>query len=240
MSTALTGTGPQVVAQQIHSSSSDQLHNIGELVHANNGRAFRYCLNGAVAMLAGRLQQRQAEITGDQDLTAVAAAAGDTQFVSTSTVTVDENEYAGGWVMITVTPGVGRQYQISGHAAFSAAAPTINLVDPIEVALTTTSRADLVHNPYNDVVIYPTTATGGPAGISVHPIVASEFGWIAVAGVNVCLVDTTAVVGLGVSAADGSITGAVDDVTHATEAPVGIAMTGIADTQYGPIKTHLI
>ena len=240
MSTALTGTGPQIVAQQIHSSSSEQLHNVGELVHANDGRVFRYCLNGGTAMLAGRLQQRQVEITGDQNLTAVAAAVGDIEFVSTTTVTVTANEYVNGWVMITVTPGVGRQYQIKGHAAFTAAAPTINLIDPIEVALTTTSRADLVHNSYNSVVIYPATATGGPVGISVHPIGASEYGWIAVGGTNSCLTDGASTVGLNANAADGSITGAVDDVTHATEAPVGIFLTGVADAQYGPVKTNLI
>ena len=240
MSTSLTGTGPQVVGQQLHSSSSTSFHELGGLVHSNDGRSFRYCLNGGTAMLAGRLQQRQVEITGDQNLTAVAAAVGDTSFVSTSTVTIAENEYAAGWVLVTVTPGVGRQYQIASHAAFTTAAPTLLLVDPIEVALTTTSRVDLVHNNYASVVIYPQTATAGPVGVSVHPIAASEYGWLAVAGVNTCLVDNAVTVGLFVSAADGSVTGAVDGATHATEAPVGIAMTGIADTEYGPIKLNLI
>lgn len=242
MSTALTGPGPQVVAQPIHSSSSDQQHNVGELVHANDGRAFRYVLAGGTNLVAGKLQQRQPEVTGDQGLTAVAAAVGDIQFVSTSNVTVDANEYVNGWVMITVTPGVGRQYQIKGHAAFAGAAPTIDLVDPIEVALTTTSRADLVHNTYNDVIIFPGNvgATGGPAGISVHPVASGEYGWVCVAGTAICLADGTVVVGLGVNAADGSVDGAVDDVTHATEAPIGVAMTGIATTEYGPIKVQLI
>jgi len=240
MSTDLTGSGPEVVGQPIHSSFTTAAHKTGELVHANDGRVFRYCLNGAATMLAGRLQQRQAEIIGDQNLAAVAAAIGDVEFVSTDSVTVDANEYIGGWVMVTVTPGEGRQYQIRQHDAFSGAAPTFLLDDPIEVALTTSSKVDLVHNPYNDVVIYPQTATGGPVGISVHPIVIAEYGWLCVGGVASCLVDSTAVVGLAVSAADGSITGAVDDVTHATEAPVGIALTGIADTQYGPIKVNLI
>lgn len=241
MSTALTGSGPQVVAQAIHSSKSEQLHNLGELVHANDGRVFRYCLNGGATMLAGRLQQRQAEITGDQNLTAVAAAIGDIEFVSTSTVTITANEYVNGWIMITKTPGQGRQYQIKGHAAFSGAAPTIDLIDPIEVALTTDSRVDLVHNSYSSVVIYPATATGGPVGVSVHPLVIAEYGWLAVGGTATCLVDTALTgPGLFVSAADGSITGAVDEVTHATEAPVGIALTGIADTEYGPIKLNLI
>jgi len=240
MSTAITGTGPVVVAQGIHTSSSTKLHNLGELVHSNDGRAFRYCLNGGTAMLAGRLQQRQAEITADQDTTAVAAAIGATQYVSTTTVTVTANEYANGWAVVTVTPGVGIQYQIKGHAAFSAAAPTFDLIDPIVVALTTTSRVDLVHNNYSAVVIYPTTATGGPVGVSVHAIAADEYGWLAVAGVNACLSDGASTVGLNANAADGSITGAVDDVTHATEAPVGIFMTGVADTEYGPVKLNLV
>ena len=239
MSTALTGTGPQVVAQVLLSSSSDQLHRIGEMVHSSDGRVYRYCKAGGTALVAGKLQQSQVEITGDQNLTAVAAAAGDTALVSTTTVTITANEYAGGYAIITVTPGVGIQYLISGHAAFTTAAPTLTLSDPIVVALTTSSRIDLVHNPYLAVIISPTTATSGPVGVAVHAVVASEFGWLQVGGTAAVLTDGATAVGNFVSVS-GSIAGAVIDATHVAEGAVGNALSGIADTEYGPIKLTLI
>lgn len=239
--TQLTGTGPQVVAQGLHIDSAEQVHNLGELVHSNDGRAYRYCQAGAVALVAGKLQQSQAEITGDQNLTAVAAAIGDLAFVSTSTVTVTENEYAGGQVMITVTPGVGIGYGISGHTAYTAAAPTINLSDSILVALTTTSRADLVHNPYKAVVVNPTTITSGPVGVAIRTITASQYGWLQVRGIANVLADGTVTVGTDVVASDNTA-GAVEvtaDGTPEILSVVGTAMTGIATTEYGAIDLKL-
>ena len=239
--TQLTGTGPAVVAQPIFSSSSDKLHALGELTHGNDGRVFRFCKAGGTALVVGKLQSSEAEITGDQGLTAVAAAVGDLSIASTTTVTITADEYAEGWAIISVTPGVGLQYHISGHIAYTTAAPTLTLSNSsaIQVALTTTSRFDLVHNPYSAVIVSPTTYTSGPVGVAVHPLVTLEYGWLQVGGVASILQDGATAVGNFVSASK-TIVGATIDLTHVSEAPVGTAMSGIADTEYGPIKINLI
>lgn len=237
MATPLSGS-VQVVAQSLLSSSSTQLHNLGELVHSNDGRAFRYCKAGGTALVQGKLQQAQAEDTSDQGITPTAAAVGDTSVVTSSTMTVTANQYAQGWMVVTVTPGEGYQYKIKGHAAFTAAAATFTLEDPIVVALTTSSRVDFVANPYSAVIVNPATATSTPAGVAVYPVVASEFGWLQVSGVANVLADGTVVVGTGVVASNATA-GAVEALTG-VQAPIGTAVTGIATTEYGAIKLDLL
>lgn len=235
-------SGPVVVAAQtLHSSSADKYHNLGELVFSNDGRAYRYCKAGGTALVAGKLQQSAAEDTGTQNLTAVAASVGDLSVASTSTVTVTANEYAEGWALVTVTPGVGRQYKIKGHSAYTAAAPTLNLAEEVKVALTTTSRLDLVRNPFSALVVAPTTYTSSAAGVAVHPIAASEFGWLQVGGVAVVLADGALVVGEPVIRSNGTA-GAVEPTTttFTIQGFVGYAKTGVATTEYGAVDLKLI
>lgn len=235
-------TGPvAVVAQTLHSSSADQYHNLGDTVFSNDGRAFRYCKAG-IALVAGQLQQSQAQDTDTQNLTAAAAAVDDLAIAASTTVTVAVNEYTEGFILITVTPGVGRQYKIKGHAAFAAAAPTFNLAEPVRVALTTTSRFDAVANPFSDVIVNPTTITGLPVGVAVHPISASQFGWLQVGGISNVLVDGTGLVGVEVQASN-AVAGAVEPALTTnigSLSVIGIALTAITDTEYGAVKLDLL
>ena len=237
MSTVLTGP-VTVVGQNLHSSSATRAHNLGETVFSSDGRAYRYCLAGGADLVAGNLQQTEIEVTGDQNLTAVAASVGDFSIVSTSSVTVDANEYAEGFAMITVTPGLGLQYKISSHIAYSAAAPTFTIEDSIQVALTTTSRFDLCHSLYSDVIQNPSSATSSPIGVAVFAITTLEYGWIQVSGIATVLSDGATAVGNFVSASGGT-NGAVIDATHATEPIVGNAHMGIASGEHGAIKLML-
>lgn len=233
MATQLTGTGPVVVGQQLFSSSSAQLHSLGEVVNTNDGRAFRYAKAGATALVAGTLQQARAETTAHQNLTSAAAAIGATTTI-TSAITVTENQYAGGYLLVTVTPGQGYAYQIRGHAAATSAAVTLTLEDAINIALTTSSRYDLVTNPYSAVVINPATATSAPVGVAVFPVVAAEFGWLQIGGVANILSDGGSTVGTNVCASNATA-GSVEAAVTA-QAAIGVAVTGVATTEYGAIK----
>lgn len=235
-------TGPVVVAaQSLHSSSADQMHNLGEVVFANDGRAFRYCKAGATALVAGQLQQSQAQDADTQDLTAVAASVGDTAIASTTTVTVTANEYAEGFILVTVTPGVGRQYKIKGHIAYTTAAPTFNLFEEVKVALTTTSRLDALANPYAAVVVAPTTYTAPAVGAAVHPIAIDEFGWLQVLGIANVLADGALVIGEPVIRSNG-VAGAVEPTTttFTIQGFAGYAQTAVSTTEYGAVNLKLL
>lgn len=236
-------TGPvQISSQGVHTSESDKLHNLGETVFTNDGRAFRYSLAGGSALVAGKLQQSSAQDTSEHDLTAVAAAVGDLAIATSESLTIDANEYAEGLAVISVTPGVGRQYKVKGHAAYSSAAATFNLFEPIEVALTTTSRFDLVHNPYWKVIICPTTLTSSIAGVAVHPVASGEYGWLQVAGMANILADGALTVGLDVVASDNTA-GAVEVIADGAAEllpRVGTAITTVATGEYGAIMLKLL
>lgn len=222
-------------------SSTTANTDLGALATTGDGRFFRYVLAGGTALVPGKLQQCAAETTAWENLTAVAAAVGDTTIAASSTVTVTANQLAGGLAIISVTPGQGYAYQITGHAAFTAAAPTFTISDPIKVALTTSSRIDLVPSKFSAVIVNPATATGAPVGVAIAATPASNYGWVQVAGPAAVLADGAITVGTNVIASN-AVAGAVEPGADAADlqASVGIALTGIADTEYGAVDVYLM
>ena len=240
--TQLTGTGPMVVAQGLFVDSSTANANLGELVHANDGRSYRYCKAGGTALAAGKLQQASAQDTGDHNLAIAAAAVGATQIVTTGTVTVTANQYAKGFVIPADDAGEGYIYQISSHAAATAAVVTLNLSDPIQVALTTDTTIDIIKNPYDSVIINPTTISSSPVGVAVVALTASQFGWLQVSGPASVLADGALTVGTDVVASD-NVAGAVEvtaDGTPEILSVVGTAMIAATDTEYGIVHLRLL
>ena len=173
MGSQLTGA-IVVAAQPLHSESSTALHDIGSLIHSNDGRSFRYCKAGGTALVAGKLQQSSAEDTTNfQNLSVAVSSAGATSITTTSTVTLTANQLAGGLLTVTAaTTGAGFLYKIKSHAAASAAVVTFNLEDPVVVATTGTVTVDCAPNAYSGVVVNPTTATSAPIGVAIYNITA--------------------------------------------------------------------
>ena len=232
-------TGPiTVAAQGIYSESSTQLHNIGEVVHSNDGRRFRYCKVGGTALAAGKLYQSRAEDTTNfQNLVAAVNSVGDLSVTTTSTVTLTANQLAGGFLVIeSATTGAGFTYKIKSHAAATAAVVTFNLVDPIVVATTGTVNIDVHPNPYDAVIVAPTTATSAAVGFAVYNVTAAYYGWLCTYGPTAALAQGTIVVGDDVCPAETTTAGAIGPRADATLSNVvGHALTGIASTDYGLI-----
>lgn len=238
----LTGS-PAIPPGDLDHDSATKQAELGSEYTDGASRRFRYCLAGATALVPGKLQQSPAEITNHQDLTPAAAAIGDTSVTATLGATAAAaNLYAEGFLIVTVTPGQGYIYKIAGHAAVaSAGSATLNLADPIEVALTTSSRVDLVLNPWSGVVVCPTTQTSSPAGAAVTAVTAAQYGFIQTRGPAAILANGALTVGDPVVASD-AVAGAVE--VSADGAPeqlpvVGHAITGVADTEYGAINMLL-
>jgi len=237
MSSQLTGA-VVVAAQGIHSESSTQLHGIGEMVHSNDGRKFRYCKVGGTSLAAGKLYQSRAEDTTNfQNLTCAVSSAAATSITTTTTVTLTANQLAGGFLTVTAaTTGAGFTYKIKSHAAASGAVVTFNLEDPVVVATTGTVTVDAHPNPYDAVIIAPTTATSGNAGFAVYNVTNAYFGWLCTHGPTSALAQGTIVVGDNVCPAESTNAGAIGPKADATLSQVvGTALTGIASTEYGVI-----
>lgn len=225
--------------QDIFTSSSTANTQLGAQASTGDGRTFRYAQAGAVAFVPGKLYQSSAEDTTNYENLAVAAAAiGATTVTTTTTATITANYLAGGFMAVSVTPGQGYIYQIAGNTAATAAAFSITLTDPILVALTTSSRIDLYPTPYSNLVVNPTTATSAAKGVAVYPVAISGYGWVQVGGAANVLAQGTVVVGTQVAAS--STTAGAIVATSGVLANVGVALTGIATTEYGLIDLHLV
>lgn len=222
-------------AQGLFEEKETAQHVLGEVAFTNDGRAFRYSKAGAVALVAGTLQQGPAEDTSDQDITPTATAAGATT-VTVGSMTVTANQYAGGQMVGAVTPGIGYSYRIKSHAAFSAAAATFELEDAIQVALTTSSRLDFVMNPFNGTVINPTTLTSAPVGVAIAARTIGYFGWLQVAGNAPILSDGGDAVGSDVVASNGTAGAVEDAATSGAQPIIGTAVTGVATGNVGLYK----
>lgn len=225
-----------VTPQEIFSTSSTQGTDLGALATSGDGRYFRYCLAGATALVAGKLQQAAIEdTTNQQALTVTNPALGATSVVTTTTVTLAANLLAGGFMTInSATTGAGFNYKIKGNTAATTAVTTFTLEDPIALACTGTTIIDVKLNPYQSVIVNPTAATSVPVGVAVYNVTAAQYGWVQVGGPACVLADGTVVVGTALVASNATA-GAVEALTG-VQAIVATAITGIASTDYGLVK----
>ncbi len=184
-------------------SSAEQKHPLGTRVETKDGRVFRYVKAGGTALVAGNCIQSPAIVPNHLANTPPAVAVGAKSFVYTPGSTLGTvDQYADGFLQISTTPGLGYTYTVDGHAAFaSGTAFTLNLKDPIQVALTTSSRVGLIANKYKGVIQMPiTTATGTLVGVAGYVIAANEFGWIQTWGLASVLIAGTPALGATVMA----------------------------------------
>lgn len=208
---------PILLGQDGFVSSATQQHPLGAKGVTKDGRTFRYCLAGASNLVAGNCIQSAAVIANHLANTPPAVAIGATSFSYTPGATAGAaNLYAEGYLGVDTTPGNGTTYNIKDHLAITAStAFTLNLdaEDPINVALTTSSRVGMIHNPYKNVIQMPvTTATGLLVGVANYIITAGEYGWIQTAGIGSVLIAGTPALGAGIMS-PGTSAGAAVVVT---------------------------
>ena len=225
---------PQSAGQPLFTSSATQYHELGAKMVTGDGREYRYCLAGGVSTVPGQLYSAAAQTTAHQNVAVAAAAIGATTVTLTGSLTLTSNQYAQGWLIVSVTPGQGYMYKVSGNTAVtSATGCVITLNDPILVALTTASTVSLVLNPYSLVIVAPTTATANPVGASVYIITNGQYGWLQTKGPASLLNDANTAVGLPLAPSTNTA-GAVLTATGSIPA-IGIAMQTLATTKYGPV-----
>lgn len=219
--TALTGY-PVAVAQGIWEESTVANHVVGSYVETADGRGFRYAKIGAVATVAGKVYQGPAldatnlQPSGGLGVSA-AAAIGDTSITISSSITLTANQLANGYLSVDVTPGQGYLYKIASNTAVSSAAgAVITLADPLQVALTTSSKVIVAQNPYNGVVIEPGTPTAAIVGVAHRVTTAGSYGWLQTRGAASVLFTGTGVAGKAVGSLTGGTSGSVAPCIAAT------------------------
>lgn len=231
----LTGD-PQVAAQSLYTSSTTAQHNLGERLVTSDGRVFRYAQNAGVALVAGNAIQAPAQIANHINCGVPITAIGAESVTVTPGATAGAaNLYAGGYMVVSTGPGNGFAYLIDSHAAITAStAFTLKLADPIVVALTASSKVDLVSSPYKNVIQAPvTTLTNIVVGVAPFAVPASEFFWLQRGGVAPALIDGTPAVGMIVSS-PGAAAGALA-INSSTLQAVGVIMQTGVDVKNKPV-----
>lgn len=268
--TQKNATGPISLFQQATSVSSgtglvDPSFStyIGQRFDLADGREVVLVSNSATSLASGVVAQSPAIIAGHQTLamtvpTATPATAGLFQILVTNGATViNAGYYAGGYAVIKDGTGAGQTLKISNNASAAASATClITLEDPIVTTLDATSVVNLIANPYMNVIIAPTTATGNVVGVSFYPLTASvaptwngtsgavatlgtqQYGYLITKGPTSCLSDASvATVGLGImrsTTTAGTIT-----VQTATGANMGNALQTTISAKYGAVYVDL-
>lgn len=225
----------------------------------SDGREVALVSVGATAIVSGVLTQASAIIAGHQTLamtvpTTTPATAGLFQVLVTNGATViNQNYYQGGFLVVKDGTGAGQILKIASHPGAAASATClITLEDAILTTLDATSVVNLIANPYVNVIIAPTSATGAVTGITLYPLSASvaptfnattgvsattgtqQYGFTVTKGITSCLSDASvATVGLGImrsTTTAGTIT-----VQTATGANIGNALQTTISAKYGAV-----
>ncbi len=217
--------------------TGDSTHNLGEQVMTNDGRQWRY---GAAAstLTKGNLNQAPAPIDNHKNMATAAAALGATQVTVTPGATGGAaNIYAEGYLVVNDVTGEGMTYQVKGHPTItSSVAFTVDLFDPIRVALTSTSETSLVHNAYNAFVEATVTTTRG-SGVSMVSGAAGDYVWLQNRGVASVLNGTAVTLGAPlVAESSGKVNDQADILGASSENTVAWAsiMAGVA-TEFRPV-----
>src|SRR3990167_9857403 len=220
------------IKQDLFNESQYPLHRLGQLAVDEWGSKYRYVQAGATALVTGHLLQEPAEVTNFRSMAVDTAAAIGDEIVSVTLggTATTANQFDGGELVVESSTGIGQWFRILSHEVQSTTTGSCNftLNRPLKVALTTSSQVSVRKNPYNDVIDFPVTPTGGPVGVALYAMTISYFGWIQSGGDVGVLYDTGAN-----SAADESaimpsrdVAGSVAVVLETLAAPVHIGWGG--------------
>ena len=231
-----------------------QIPELGVRSVTGDGREFRLVQAGAADLLIGNIQQGPVIITTAVG-TCVAMAVGATSAALTITSsTIAVNALAGGYFTTTgtVAVGGGQCLKIATNTVVaSGTAITITLEDPVQMAITTGATFFLLPNPYNGVIIAPSTPTGAPVGLALgvtnrtatqvsgttNGLTALYYGWLQTKGTANALINGTPAIGTGLAV--GGANGALAVVSGTTSAPnfqIAQALATGVSGSYGPVN----
>lgn len=202
-----------------------------------NDRTYRYVEFGGTAG-AGTVCQREAPDAAHDDLAVAASAIGAVSATISTSITLVENEYAGGSFTAETDTGLGYNYLITKHDADAATGgAVVTFTPPLVVALDTTSDIKLVKSAYKEIIIAPTTLTGAIVGVSCCAGADGTFGFIQTSGDAVVLTDGTVVIGQHVRVSDATA-GAVEPLDRDGTAEDEVAIGMVVDV--GPTTEQSI
>lgn len=232
---------PIVIDFNPYKTSMTQMYTLGTSFKDGED-VYRYAKVGASTITKGKLQTAPAPKPNHHNCAVTAAQAiGDkTVSITLGSTLAAADEYAEGYVVFNDVTTGGFRMRVKTHpAANSAAGLTLTFYEPLPSALTTSSKATLVHNTYNGV-IEGTAQTVRLAGVAQVTATTGLFLWLMTRGVSALLADQAITVGAKLSPST-SVSGSVIEVsaTYATAEKtifVGDAFVAGVDTEKRPVR----
>ncbi len=199
---------PLITSMSVYAEETNASTNIGQQVTTQDGRNFRYVQAGASNLVVGNVIQspaRDVQFT-DMAVTPAIAVGSSKLTITNGTTATTLDMFRGGLAVVSVTPGLGQVFTITGNSvAASGAALEVYIDEPVITALTTSSKITLQKNQYDDVIQSPTTRTGKTVGVANFALSATKFGWVQSHGHAGALSDIT-VAALGESLSPSTTT----------------------------------
>ena len=228
-------TNSVVYAQDFRDISSTKQMPLGVRGETRDGRKYRYALAGAVTLAPGKMNVAAVLVANHTNLLVQTAAAVGADSVRTTfgATAATADQYADGYLVVNDSAGEGINYLIRGHGAVaSAGVITVNLDDPVKVALTTASEVSLQANPWSAIVVGPNALAHRSVGVNNVAITAAFFGWVQTGGDCSVLSDGIITKGAGVIPSDAVAGGVEIEVAGTVTQRVGYALEPTVDTEY--------
>ncbi len=211
----------------------------GQQLILGNGRKFRFGAAGGSTLAIGDLLSGPVATSSSQNLTAAIVAVGSRVLTFTYGTTMAANVMAEGFGVISVTPGAGQVYGINSHGALAnAAGQVVNIDHSVRVALTATSRIDLINNNYKGLIQTPATTVASAAmGVALTATTTLRGCWIQTRGPAAVLTSGTAIAGdvVAPGLGTGGAVGPIADNAQDTQPPVGFCMFAAASGAWSTI-----
>lgn len=233
--------------QGIMQESETQKLPLGAKLELADGRIFRYCKNGAVALAAGKAVQSVIVATERDDAinAAAAVAIGAKSFAFTAVGTITADLFAEGFAHIVNDTGKGLQYKIKGNTAATAGNDcTIELYDPIVTALAATTDVILSSSQYAGLLLAADDLSY-LVGVPTIPVTALYYFWAQSGGVGMALQNGSTGVATTEREVYADVAGGTDGAVLSTAAgAVGKQQVGyhyfdttdVVSTEYWPVN----
>ncbi len=215
---------------------------VGSKAITRDSKVYRWTLNGAVALAAGKTTTGVARVANHANLalaTTSNIAVGSMKIsVTLGGTAATADQYADGYAVINDGTGVGQSFFLVGNSAQTNTTGTCDLflAEPVTAALVITSdtKVTLIPNPNAGVVVTPAVVTNPIAGVPNTAVAASSYFWAQTRGMAGVLSDGVIARGTQSIPSDAVI-GAVETRVDATVVqPVSFVPDATVDAKYYP------
>jgi len=153
------------------------------------GKAFRYTLNGAAALIKGTVLAASVEDTTYENMAVGTAGVVGDKFlqITNGTATITSAQFEGGSISVYTagTVAICDEYTITGISGTKTTGGALKvwLDKPLRYAYTTSAKVNMKRSPWSGVIIAPTTCTEMLVGIAQYEIPAEYYGWVQTHGI---------------------------------------------------------